>query len=292
MRILSGRSNTILAEKIAHHAQQSLLEREIISFNDSELSVRIQENVHSHNIFVIQSLTSPINDHLMELLIMIDALKRSHVHNISAVIPYFGYARQDRQTVPQTPITAKLVADLITTAGAHQVITVDLHTPQMQGFFSIPVTHLSATQLFIEDILKRFTPHDIIIMAPDVGCIPRVRTIAKELGCPMGVIDKWRQGPAQSQVMHVMGQVRDKICIFIDDIMDSGTTLYQAAEAVLQQEATSVHAYVTHGVLSQGIAFLEQSSLNTLTVTNSIPQTHHPKINILDIAPLLVETMS
>ena len=265
-------------------------------FADMEVFVEIHENVRGEDVFVVQSTSYPANDNLMELLITLDALRRGSARRITAVIPYFGYARQDRKSGPRTPISAKLVANLITTAGADRVLTMDLHAAQIQGFFDIPVDNLFAAPLFARDIQDRYQGREIMVVSPDVGGVVRARAIAARLGADLAIIDKRRPRAGVSEVMNVIGEVQGRHCILVDDIVDSGGTLCNAAEALLKNGATSASVYVTHGVFSGGaVARIGASPLETMTVTDSIAATEAVRVsrNIrqLTIAPLLAEAM-
>jgi ribose-phosphate pyrophosphokinase len=264
-------------------------------FSDEEIFVEVQENVRGEDVFLIQSTSAPANDHIMELLITLDALKRASARRITAVIPYFGYARQDRKPGPRTPITAKLVANLITAAGADRVLTVDLHAGQIQGFFDIPVDHLYARPVIVNDIKKHFPDADnIMVVSPDVGGVVRARSLAGKLGADLAIVDKRRERANASEVMNIIGEVSGRDCILFDDIVDTAGTLCNAAEALMEKGAKSVSAYVTHGVLSgPAIERVEQSVLQSLVVTDSIALTNTAKkcknIRALSIAPLLAE---
>jgi ribose-phosphate pyrophosphokinase len=261
-----------------------------------EIFVEIQENVRGQDVFVIQSTSFPANDNLMELLITLDALRRSSAKRITAVIPYFGYARQDRRSAPRTPISAKLVANLITEAGAHRVLTLDLHAGQIQGFFDIPVDNLYAAPLFSRDIQERFEGRDMMIVSPDVGGVARARLLATRLNCDLAIIDKRRERAGVSEVMNVIGDVAGRDCILVDDLVDSGGTHCNAADALIKRGARSASAYVTHGVLSGGaVGRVNASPIETMTVTDSILPTEQVqacgKVRTLTIAPLLAEAM-
>ena len=259
-------------------------------FADQEISVEIQENIRGSDVFVVQSTSAPANDHLMELLLALDALRRASCRRVTAVIPYFGYARQDRKSGPRTPISAKLVANLITQAGAHRVLTMDLHAGQIQGFFDIPVDNLYAAPLFARDIKTRFPDRKLIVVSPDVGGVVRARALASRLGCDLAIIDKRRERAGQSEVMNVIGQVADRDCILIDDIVDSGGTLINAAQALRDQGATSVSVYVTHGVLSgAAVEKISHSVIDSLTITDSIKfdAPPHEKVRLLSVSELI-----
>ena len=250
MKILTGNSNKQLSNKISKNLKNKLVNTSIRKFADGEIYIEINENIRGNSIFIIQSVSSPANDNLMELLLCIDALKRSSAKNITAVIPYFGYARQDRKVVPRTSISAKLVSNLITNAGADRVVTVDLHAGQIQGFFDIPVDNLFATPIFAKHIKRKIKSNNIICVAPDVGGVERARALGKKLDVGLAIVDKRRPSPGKSQVMNVIGNVKNKICILTDDIIDSGGTIVNAADALLKRGAKEVHVYATHGVLA------------------------------------------
>ena len=296
MKIVACNSNRQLAEDVAATLNIPLTKASIRRFADMEVFVEILENVRGEDVFVIQSTSFPANDNLMELLIKLDALRRSSARRITAVIPYFGYARQDRKSAPRTPISAKLVANLITEAGAHRVLTMDLHAAQIQGFFDIPVDNLYAAPLFSRDIQERYAGRDLMIVSPDVGGVVRARQIATRLNCDLAIIDKRRQRAGHSEVMNVIGDVEGRDCILIDDLVDSGGTHCNAADALIRQGARSASAYVTHGVLSgAAVARIASSPIETLTITDSILATEEvkraPNIRQLTIAPLMAEAM-
>ena len=296
MKILSCNSNPPLAEGISAYLNQPLTKAVVRRFSDMEVFVEIQENVRGEDTFIVQSTSYPTNDHLMELLVTIDALKRGSARRITAVIPYFGYARQDRKSGPRTPISAKLVANLITVAGADRVLTIDLHAAQIQGFFDIPTDNLFAVPVFIENILQNYNPKDLCIIAPDVGGVLRARAIAKRLNTDLAIIDKRREAPGQSEVMNIIGEVKGRNCLLVDDIVDSGGTLCNAAETLIDAGALTVDAYVTHGVLSGGaVARVASSPLNSLVTTDSIAATEAFRVakNVkhISIAPLLGEAV-
>ena len=296
MKIVACNSNQPLAEGISAYLNQPLTKAVVKRFSDMEVFVEIQENVRGEDAFVIQSTSYPANDHLMELLVTIDALRRGSARRITAVIPYFGYARQDRKSGPRTPISAKLVANLITVAGADRVLTIDLHAAQIQGFFDIPTDNLFAVPVFIENILENYNPKDLCIIAPDVGGVLRARSIAKRLNTDLAIIDKRREAPGQSAVMNIIGEVKERKCLLIDDIIDSGGTLCNAAETLVSSGALTVDAYVTHGVLSGGaVARVASSPLNSLITTDSIIATEAFRVakNVkhISIAPLLGEAV-
>lgn len=296
MKLIAGNANQPLAQAIAKYLEVPLTQASIRRFADMEVFVEIDENIRGEDVFVIQPTCYPANDNLMELLITLDALRRSSARRITAVIPYFGYARQDRRTGPRTPISAKLVANLITTAGANRVLTLDLHAGQIQGFFDIPTDNLIVSPVFIPDMEKRFAGEDLVIVSPDVGGVVRARAIAKRLNCDLAIIDKRREKAGVSEVMNVIGDVEGKVCIMVDDIVDSAGTLCNAAVALMNNKAKSVYAYVVHGVLSGGaVARVAASPLEKLVITDSIPATETVRnsrnIEQLTIAPLLGEAV-
>jgi ribose-phosphate pyrophosphokinase len=296
MKILAGNSSRPLAEAIGHYLGLPLTNAAIKRFADMEVFVEIEENVRGEDVFVVQSTSFPANDSLMELLVTIDALRRGSAKRITAVIPYFGYARQDRKTGPRTPISAKLVANLITTAGAHRVLTTDLHAGQIQGFFDIPVDNLYALPVFITDLRNRYHGEKIVVVSPDVGGVLRARSLASRIDADLAIIDKRRERAGVSEVMHIIGEVDGRHCVLIDDIVDSAGTLCNAAVALTKHGATSVSAYTTHGVLSGGaVARVEASPMETLVITDTIQATE-PVLNArnitqLSMAPLLGEAI-
>jgi len=296
MKILSCTGNRPLAEAIAIHLKVPLVQASIQRYADREVFVEIQESVRGQDIFVIQPTSSPTNDTLMELLITMDALKRGSAQSITAVIPYYGYGRQDRKTSPRSPISAKLVANLLTVAGANRILTIDWHSSQIQGFFDIPTDNLTAAPLFCRDIQQRISPEPVVIVSPDVGGLVRARIVAEHLGADMAIIDKRRTGPGASEVLNLMGDVRGQICILIDDMVDSAGTLCQAVEMLKSAGAKDVDAYVSHGVLSgKALEKIGQSSLRRLVITDTIqplPMTlQTSKIEILSVASLLGEAI-
>ena len=296
MKILTGNSNRPLAEAISAFLNLPLTKASVRRFSDMEIFVEIDENVRGEDVFMFQSTSYPANDNLMELLIAMDALKRGSARRITAVIPYYGYARQDRKSGPRTPISAKLVANLITVAGADRVLTLDLHAAQIQGFFDIPTDNLFAAPVFTKDIMERFDGTDLTIVSPDVGGVLRARAIAKRLDADLAIIDKRRERAGISEVMHIIGDVAGRRCILVDDIIDSAGTLCNAATALMDAGAKSVAAYVTHGVLSGGaVARVSASPLDELVITDSIQATEAVRVaqNIrqIPIAPLLGEAM-
>src|SRR5215467_14287404 len=271
MRLIAGNSNHTLAADIGRYLALEPVKAQVRRFADMEVFVEVQENVRGEDMFVIQSTSFPANDNLMELLIMIDALRRASARRITAVIPYFGYARQDRKVGPRTPISAKLVANLITEAGANRVLTVDLHAGQIQGFFDIPTDNLFAMPVIVKDIADNLKGKDPMVVSPDVGGVVRARALASRLNTDLAIVDKRREKAGVSEVMNIIGDVEGRPCILIDDIIDSGGTLCNAAEALLKEKAKSVSAYCTHGVLSNGAAKrVDDSMLKELVVTNSI----------------------
>jgi ribose-phosphate pyrophosphokinase len=274
MKVFAGNSNRHLAEEICNYLNVPLGRASVRRFADQEIFVEIQENVRGEDVFLVQSTAFPANDHLMELLIMIDAMRRSSARRITAVLPYFGYARQDRKAGGRTPISAKLVANLITEAGADRVLTLDLHAGQIQGFFDIPTDNLYAMPILSRDIKAHYDISNITVVSPDVGGVVRARALAKRLDCLLAIVDKRRDRPGESEVMNIIGDVAGKDCILIDDIVDSGGTLVNAAEALLKNGAISVTAYITHGVLSGGaITRVTSSKLKELVITDSIQPT-------------------
>ncbi len=296
MKILTGNSNRPLAEAIAAYLSIPITKASVRRFSDMECFVEIQENVRGEDVFIVQSTSYPANDNLMELLVSLDALKRGSARRITAVIPYYGYARQDRKSGPRTPISAKLVANLVTIAGANRVLTLDLHAGQIQGFFDIPTDNLFSAPVLIENIVERYNGEELVIVSPDVGGVVRARTIARRLDADLAIIDKRRERAGVSEVMNIIGDVAGQRCILVDDIVDSAGTLCNAAEALVKAGASSVSAYVTHGVLSGGaVARVEASPLEKLVITDSIQATEavrvSRKIEQLTIAPLLGEAM-
>ncbi|HWA02385.1 MAG TPA: ribose-phosphate pyrophosphokinase [Rhizomicrobium sp.] len=296
MKLLAGNSNRALAEDMARFLKLPLVKAVVRRFADMEVFVEIQENVRGEDIFVIQSTSFPANDNLMELLIVIDALKRASARRITAVIPYFGYARQDRKVGPRTPISAKLVANLITEAGANRVLTVDLHAGQIQGFFDIPTDNLYAMPVMVKDIQDYLGQDNLMVVSPDVGGVVRARALAKRLGGDLAIVDKRRERAGESEVMNIIGDVEGRSCILIDDIVDSGGTICNAAEALLREGAKDVCAYATHGVLSGGaVARIKGSKLKSLVITDSIAATDEvakcANIRRISIAPLIGEAM-
>lgn len=297
MKIISCNSNRPLAEAISAYVNLPLTKASVRRFSDMEVFVEIEENVRGEDVFVIQSTSFPANDNLMELLVTLDALRRGSAQRMTAVIPYFGYARQDRKSGPRTPISAKLVANLITEAGADRVLTMDLHAGQIQGFFDIPTDNLYGAPVMSRDIEDRYAGEELVIVSPDVGGVVRARSLAKRLGADLAIIDKRRERAGSSEVMNIIGNVAGRVCILVDDIVDSAGTLCNAAVALKEQGATSVAAYVTHGVLSGGaVARVSASPLERLVITDSIMATEAVRVshNIeqLTIAPLMAEAIS
>lgn len=297
MKIMAGNSNLPLARAIGGYLEMPLVDASVRRFADEEVFVEIHENIRGEDVFVVQSTSFPTNDNLMELLICIDALRRASAKRITAVLPYFGYARQDRKPGPRTPISAKLVANLITTAGADRVLAVDLHAGQIQGFFDIPTDNLYAAPVMAADIQARLGGQELMVVSPDVGGVVRARALAKRLdNAPLAIVDKRRDKPGQSEVMNIIGDVKGRACIMIDDIIDSGGTLCNAAQALMDAGAASVTAYITHGVLSgAAVARVDGSALKELVITDSIlateAATQADKIRILTIAPLIGEAV-
>ncbi len=291
MKLLTGNSNKNLSQKISKFLKNRLVNSSIRKFSDGEIYIEINENIRGNSIFVIQSVSSPANDNLMELLLCIDALKRSSAKNITAVIPYFGYARQDRKVVPRTSISAKLVSNLIAKAGADRVVTVDLHAGQIQGFFDIPVDNLFATPIFARHVKKRIKTKNLICIAPDVGGTERARALGKLLNVGLAIVDKRRPKAGQSQVMNIIGDVRGKTCIIVDDIIDSGGTIVNAAAALKKRGAKDVHVYVTHGVLSGGAENkIKKSNIKNLVITDTIDNAAKVK-NIKNIEVLTISNL-
>ena len=296
MKLLTGNSNKNLSKKISKYLKTRLVNSSIKKFSDGEIYIEINENIRGNSIFIIQSISSPANDNLMELLLCIDALKRSSAKNITAVIPYFGYARQDRKVVPRTSISAKMVSNLITKAGADRVVTLDLHSGQIQGFFDIPVDNLFATPIFARHIKKKIKTNNLICVAPDVGGTARARALGKLLNVGLAIVDKRRPSPGKSEVMNVIGNVNNKTCIIVDDIIDSGGTIVNAAKVLKEKGARDVHVYVSHGVLSGGaVEKIKKSKVKNLVVTDTIDNSNKVKnvknIEILSISNLVGEAI-
>ena len=296
MKIVAGNSNRPLAEAVAAFCNLPLVNASIRRFSDQEVFVEIHENVRGEDMFLVQSTSFPANDNLMELLVTVDALKRSSARRITAVIPYFGYARQDRKPGPRTPISAKLVANLITEAGADRVLTMDLHAGQIQGFFDIPVDNLFAGPVMLADIKQNFTGDRLVVVSPDVGGVVRARGLAKRIDADLAIVDKRREQAGVSEVMNIIGDVEGHRCLMVDDIVDSAGTLCNAAIALKEAGATSVVAYVTHGVLSGGaVARVTASELENLVITDTIQATEAVRvasnIRALSISQLMAEAM-
>ena len=295
LKIFSGNANLALAHEICGYLGQKLGEATVSSFSDGEIRVKIDENVRGADVFVVQSCCQPVNDSLMELLIIIDALKRSSANRITAVIPYFGYARQDRKDQPRVPITAKLVADLMTTAGADRVLSMDLHAGQIQGFFNVPVDHLYALPVLLDYIIKKQMT-DLVVVSPDAGGVERARAFAKRIQANLAIIDKRREGPNQAQIMNIIGDVQGKRVLLLDDMIDTAGTIVQGAQACLDHGAREVMTACTHAVLSgPALERLQSSCLSQVVVTNSIPlrgkELICPKLHQLSVAPLLGEAI-
>ncbi|MBI3433804.1 MAG: ribose-phosphate pyrophosphokinase [Proteobacteria bacterium] len=296
IKLVAGNSNPRLAEAIAAYLTTPLTRAVVRRFADMEIFVEILDNVRGTDVFVVQSTSFPANDHLMELLIIIDALRRASARRITAVVPYFGYARQDRKPGPRTPISAKLVANLITHAGADRVMTVDLHAGQIQGFFDIPTDNLYASPVMVRDIRERFDLASVMVVSPDVGGVVRARGLAKRINAPLAIIDKRRERAGESDVMNVIGDVAGRTCVLVDDIVDSGGTLVNAADALIEQGATDVYAYISHGVLSGGaVARITASRLKELVITDSIQSSEAVRVarnvRVLSIASLIAEAI-
>jgi len=296
MKILSCNSNVDLAKSISKNLNSQLIKAEVKRFSDREVFVEVQENVRGEDMFVIQSTSYPANDNLMELLVSLDALRRASARRITAVIPYYGYARQDRKSGPRTPISAKLVANLITKAGADRILTMDLHAGQIQGFFDIPTDNLFAAPVFVKDIEEKYEGKPLVIVSPDVGGVVRARAIARRINANLAIIDKRREKAGSSEVMNIIGDVKNHHCIIVDDIIDSGGTICNAAQALIDVGALSVDSYVTHGVLSgSAVTNISNSPLNSLVTTDSIKATEAVKmtsnIRQISIAPIIGEAI-
>ena len=296
MKLIACNSNIPLAESMASYIGSPLTKATVRRFSDMEVFVEIHENIRGEDMFVVQSTSYPANDHIMELLVMMDALRRASARRITAVIPYFGYARQDRKVGPRTPISAKLIANIIASAGADRVLTLDLHAGQIQGFFDIPLDHLYAMPVIVADIKKNYKEKNVVVVSPDVGGVVRARALAKRLDAELAIVDKRREQAGVSEVMNIIGDVENRHCILVDDIVDSAGTLCNAAEALKKKGALSVAAYVTHGVLSgKAVERVTNSVLTSLVVTDSIAVTEPVKvtknIRVLSIAPLLAEAI-
>ena len=296
MKLLSGNSNKPLSKNIAKYLKSKLVNSSIRKFADGEIYVEINENIRGNSIFIIQSVSSPANDNLMELLLCIDALKRSSAKNITAVIPYFGYARQDRKVVPRTSISAKVVANLISNTGASRVVTVDLHAGQIQGFFDMPVDNLFTTPLFARYIKKKLKSKNLICVSPDVGGVQRTRGLATKISADLAIIDKRRPAPGKSQVMNIIGDVKNKTCIIVDDIIDSGGTIVNAVQELKKNGALDVYVFITHGVLSgNAIEKIKKSKIKKLIITDTIDNSkrikNNSKIEVLSISSLMAEAI-
>ena len=296
MKLLTGNSNKPLSKNIAKFLKTKLVNSSIRKFSDGEIYIEINENIRGNSIFLIQSISSPANDNLMELLLCIDALKRSSAKNITAVIPYFGYARQDRKVAPRTSISAKVVANLITNAGASRVVTVDLHAGQIQGFFDMPVDNLFTTPLFAKYIKKKFKSKNLICVSPDVGGVQRTRGLATRIKADLAIIDKRRPAPGKSQVMNIIGNVKGKTCLIVDDIIDSGGTIVNAVNALKKNGATDVYVFITHAVLSgEAVLKIQKSKIKKLIITDTIDNSQkikkNNKIEVLSISQLMAEAI-
>ena len=296
MKILSGTSNQKLSKDISKQLKLKLVNTNIKRFADGEIYIEINENIRGNSVFVIQSTSTPANDNLMELLLCIDALRRSSAKNITAVIPYFGYARQDRKVVPRTSISAKVVANLISNTGASRVVTVDLHAGQIQGFFDMPVDNLFTTPLFARYIKKKLKSKNLICVSPDVGGVQRTRGLATKISADLAIIDKRRPAPGKSQVMNIIGDVKNKTCIIVDDIIDSGGTIVNAVQELKKSGALDVYVFITHGVLSgNAIEKIKKSKIKKLIITDTIDNSkrikNNSKIEVLSISPLMAEAI-
>ena len=295
MKILSGTSNLKLSRNIAKNLKLKLINTNIRRFADGEIYIEINENIRGNSVFVIQSTSNPANDNLMELLLVIDALKRSSAKTITAVIPYFGYARQDRKVAPRTSISAKVVANLLTNAGANRIVTVDLHAGQIQGFFDMPVDNLFTTPLFSKFIKKKISSKNLICVSPDMGCVARTRALATRIKADLAIIDKRRPTPGKSEVMNIIGNVKNKTCIIVDDIIDSGGTIVNAVDALKKNGANEVYVFITHAVLSGEAAKIKNSKIKKLIITDSIDNSNkiknNNKIEVLSISSLMSEAI-
>ena len=296
MKVLAGTSNSKLCKDIARQLKLKLINSNIRRFADGEVFIEINENIRGNSIFVVQSTSTPANDNLMELLICIDALRRSSAKNITAVIPYFGYARQDRKVAPRTAISAKLVSNLITMAGANRILSVDLHAGQIQGFFDIPVDNLFSTPIFARHIKKKIKLNNTICVAPDVGGVERTRALSRRINSSIAIIDKRRPAPGKSEVMNIVGDVKNKNCIIVDDIIDSGGTIVNAVQALKDKGARDVYVFITHAVLSgEAVKKIEKSKIKKLITTDTIDNSKKirgsKKIEIISIAPMISEAM-
>ena len=297
MKILSGTSNPRLSKEISKKLKSKLINTNIKRFADGEIYIEINENIRGNSVFVIQSTSNPANDNIMELLLCIDALRRSSAKNITAVIPYFGYARQDRKVAPRTSISAKVVSNLITNAGANRIVTVDLHAGQIQGFFDIPVDNLFTTPLFARYIKKKFKSKNLVCVSPDVGGVQRTRGLATKIKADLAIIDKRRPEPGKSQVMNIIGEVKGKNCIIVDDIIDSGGTIVNAVEALKKAGAIDVYVFITHAVLSgEAAEKIKKSKIKKLIITDTIDNTakikNNSKFEVISIAPLMAEAIN
>ena len=296
MKVLSGTSNIKLSKEVAKRLKLKLVNTNIKRFSDGETYVEINENIRVNSIFVVQSSGCPANDNLMELLICIDALRRSSAKNITAVIPYFGYARQDRKVVPRTAISAKLVSNLITNAGANRILTLDLHAGQIQGFFDIPVDNLFATPAFAKHIKKNINTNNLVCVSPDVGGVERARALGRRINANIAIVDKRRPTPGKSEVMNIVGYIKGKTCIIVDDIIDSGGTIINASKALLNKGARDVYVYITHAVLSgNAVDKIKKSQIKKLVITDSIDNSKkikkNNKIQVVSIAPMMAEAI-
>ena len=297
MKILSGTSNQRFSKDISKQLKLKLINTNIKRFADGEIYIEINENIRGNSVFVIQSTSTPANDNLMELLLCIDALRRSSAKNITAVIPYFGYARQDRKVAPRTSISAKVVSNLITNAGANRIVTVDLHAGQIQGFFDIPVDNLFTTPLFARYIKRKFKTKNLVCVSPDVGGVQRTRGLATKIKADLAIIDKRRPEPGKSEVMNIIGDVKGKNCIIVDDIIDSGGTIINAVEALKKEGAIDVFVFITHAVLSgEAVDKIKKSKIKKLIITDTIDNTlkikNNSKIEVISIAPLMAEAIN
>ena len=297
MKILSGTSNPRLSKEISKKLKSKLINTNIKRFADGEIYIEINENIRGNSVFVIQSTSNPANDNIMELLLCIDALRRSSAKNITAVIPYFGYARQDRKVAPRTSISAKVVSNLITNAGANRIVTVDLHAGQIQGFFDIPVDNLFTTPMFARYIKKKFKSKNLVCVSPDVGGVQRTRGLATKIKADLAIIDKRRPAPGKSEVMNIIGEVKGKNCIIVDDIIDSGGTIVNAVEALKKAGAIDVYVFITHAVLSgEAAEKIKRSKIKKLIITDTIDNSfkikNNSKIEVISIAPLMAEAIN
>ena len=296
MKVLSGTGNVRLSEEIAKHLKVKLVNTNIKRFSDGEIYIEINENIRGNSIFVVQSSSHSANDNLMELLICIDALRRSSAKNITAVIPYFGYARQDRKVVPRTAIAAKLVSNLITNAGANRILSLDIHAGQIQGFFDIPVDNLFSTPIFARDIKKNINTNSLVCVSPDIGGVERARALGRRINASIAIVDKRRPAPGKSEVMNIIGHVKDKTCVIVDDIIDSGGTIVNAAKALKDKGAKDVYAYITHAVLSgNAVDKIKKSKVKKLIITDSIDNSKKlkksVKIQVVSISSMMAEAI-